>query len=333
MTDTRDVRLPSEDAARVDVGALEVLRATGGDRVSFLHRLLTSDIASLGPGEGRRALLLTVKAQVVADLAVCVRADDVRLVTPPGLAAPTAAALARYAVMDDVAFEPLPDLTPRGLFGPRAAERLAAAGVALPAGFADRPPLAHGEVAGPTGGLWVVRARAYGSDGFWLFGEAPALAGLDASLEAAGVARLDPAAAEVLRIRAGEPLFGAEITADHFPTEVGLEAAIDYGKGCFLGQEPVVRVRDRGHINWRLVGLRVRGEGVPARGDALEADVKAKAGRVTSAAALPGEPAVALALLHVSVPLGAVVRVKHEGATLEADVVPAAASQAPATSP
>ena len=41
--------------------------------------------------------------------------------------------------------------------------------------------------------------------------------------------------------------------------EVGLDAAIDYAKGCYLGQEPIVRIRDRGHINWRLVGLDVAG--------------------------------------------------------------------------
>ena len=108
----------------------------------------------------------------------------------------------------------------------------------------------------------------------------------------------------MLRIRAGEPRFGAEITADYFPMEVGLSGAIDYTKGCYLGQEPIVRIRDRGHLNWRLVTLVADRTGPVAVGDRLEADVKPKAGRVTSVAALPGQPAVALGMLHVSVPVG-----------------------------
>ena len=76
---------------------------------------------------------------------------------------------------------------------------------------------------------------------------------------------LDPAAAEAARIAALEPRFGAEITADYFPMEVGLDGAIDYTKGCYLGQEPIVRIRDRGHINWRLVRLDLAGRRSPHR--------------------------------------------------------------------
>ena len=100
--------------------------------------------------------------------------------------------------------------------------------------------------------------------------------------------------------------------------EVGLDGAIDYTKGCYLGQEPIVRIRDRGHINWRLVGLDIDDPRDPAAQDAIESDVKPKAGRVTSVARLPGGRGVALALLHVSVPDGSVVRVKHGD-----DVIPA----------
>jgi folate-binding protein YgfZ len=137
------------------------------------------------------------------------------------------------------------------------------------------------------------------------------VAALLAALEAAGVPRLAPAAAEAARIAALEPRWGAEITPDYFPMEVGLSSAIDYDKGCYLGQEPIVRIRDRGHINWRLVGLDVAGAADAGPGDALESDVKPRAGRVTSAARLPDGRGVALALVHTSVPVGAEVRIKQ----------------------
>lgn len=329
MEEVADPRGLTEDAAVVDVGALEVIHGTGGDRVAFLHRLLTGDVAGTPVGGGVRALLLTLKGHIAADLHVFVQPDEVRMVVPPGEAAQTAAALAKYAVMDDFEATPDPALGVLALHGPRALDRLGAAGVPVPDGLADRPLLAHEAV----DGLWLVRARALGADGVWVFAPAGPRAALEAKLAAAGVGRLRPDVAEALRIVAGEPRFGIEITPDHFPMEVGLSGAIDYAKGCYLGQEPIVRIRDRGHINWRLVGLRLRGDEVPARGDALESDVKPRAGRVTSAGRLPGEPPVALALLHVSVPLGAEVRVRHGEAVLPAQVVEAAGGVPGASAP
>src|SRR6185369_2474080 len=114
--------------------------------------------------------------------------------------------------------------------------------------------------------------------------------------------------------------WGVEITSDYFPMEVGLSGAIDYSKGCYLGQEPIVRIRDRGHINWRLCGLAVSGGDDPAPEDALESDAKPRAGRVTSAARLPDGRGVALALVHTSVPVGAEVRIKHGEQVLAARV-------------
>jgi folate-binding Fe-S cluster repair protein YgfZ len=102
--------------------------------------------------------------------------------------------------------------------------------------------------------------------------------------------------------------------------EVGLSGAIAYGKGCYLGQEPIVRIRDRGHINWRLCGLDVDGDVDAGAGDVLESDTKPKAGRVTSAARLPDGRAVALATVHTSVPVGATIRIKHGDALLSARV-------------
>ena len=97
--------------------------------------------------------------------------------------------------------------------------------------------------------------------------------------------------------------------------EVGLSPAIDYSKGCYLGQEPIVRIRDRGHINWRLVGLDLAGPTDAAASDPIESDAKPKAGRVTSAGRLPDGRGVALAMLHTSVPVGATVRIHHGDAT------------------
>ena len=299
-----------------DLAARELIVASGGDRIRFLHGIVTGNVAGTPVGGGARSVLLTPKGHIVADMRIFVRPDDVWIAVAPGLAEPTAAALSRYAIMDDFAAAPRAGFASIGLYGPGAAQRLAAAGLA-PGDLAARPLWSHAEVADPDGqnpdpgSLWLVRARELGTDGFWIAGNLAAVAAADARLAAAGVPALDGALAEVARIVAGEPKAGAEITADYFPMEVGLDDAIDYSKGCYLGQEPIVRIRDRGHINWRLVGLEVAGADDPSPGDALESDVKPRAGRVTSVARAPGAAAVALALAHVSVPDGSAVRIKH----------------------
>jgi folate-binding protein YgfZ len=321
MDEVDDPRAMFDDVAVVDVGGREVIRATGADRVAFLHRLLTGNVVGTPVGGGSHSLLLNLKGHVVSDLRVFVLADEIRLVVAAGQGTPTALALARYAIMDDFTATPDPTLRLLAVHGPRAAERLVAAGAALSADFGQGPLWSHEEIAwSGNGTIWAVRARAFGAEGIWVFAPDTVRASLAARLSAAGGRRLAPSIAEALRIENGEPLWGVEITDDYFPMEIGLDPAIDYSKGCYLGQEPIVRIRDRGHINWRLVRLRVREDVVPTKGDTLESEVKPRAGRVTSAARLPGEPPTALALLHVSVPTGSEVRIKHGEALLSAEV-------------
>ena len=307
-------------AVRAPLGARELIVATGADRVRFLHGIVTGNVAGAPVGGGCRSVLLTPKGHIVADMRIFVRADEIWIVVGPGVAATLAPALARYAIMDDFAAAPRAEFASFGLFGPASSERLAAAGMGA-GDLAARPALSHADVDVPGAGrLWVVRARELGADGFWLAGDPVVVAAADARLAAAGVGHLPAALAEAARIAAVEPKEGAEITSDYFPMEVGLDGAIDYKKGCYLGQEPIVRIRDRGHINWRLVGLDIDDPRDPAAQDPIESEVKPKAGRVTSAARLPGGRGVALALLHVSVPEGSEVRVKHGDEVIPARV-------------
>jgi folate-binding protein YgfZ len=312
-------------AGIVDVGQIPVVVASGGDRLAFLHRLLTAGVEHLTAGQGVRALLLNIKGHVVADLRLLVREADVLLLTPPGQGEAAATALARYAIMDDVSLAVQPDLGVLAVHGPDAALVLARAGVTVPAALATGPALAHAEVAGPGGPLTVVRSHAFASPGFDLVGPRAALAEVGAALGAAGVASVSAATAEALRIAAREAKFGTEITPEVFPMEVGLDAAIDYEKGCYLGQEPIVRIRDRGHLNRRLVGLRLSADAEVSAGDQLETEGRPKAGRVTSAARLASGP-VALAIVHVGVPVGATVVLRHGDRSFNAEIVSAGAS-------
>jgi folate-binding protein YgfZ len=127
------------------------------------------------------------------------------------------------------------------------------------------------------------------------------MAGLGHALQAAGAAVLTAEAAEALRIEAGEPAFLVDMGDDTIPTEAGIEAsAVSYLKGCFPGQEVLVRIRDRGHgkVVRRLVGLVCDGGAAPAAGSVIVGGEK-EIGHVTSAVISPalGKP-IALGYVH-----------------------------------
>jgi tRNA-modifying protein YgfZ len=318
--ETHDLGLLARGAVLATGGGRELIVASGADRIRFLHGIVTADVAGTPVGGGCRSALLTPKGHVLADMWLFVREDAVWIVVDAGQAEPTAAALGRYAIMDDFAAGRVPEFASFSVLGPDAATVLSASGLPGAMALVAQPALSHLEARTDAGDVWIVRVRELGADGFWVGGQRAVVASRLLALEAAGVPQLSRAAAEAARVAALEPRWGAEITPDYFPMEVGLSGAIDYAKGCYLGQEPIVRVRDRGRTNWRLVGLEVGGPADPSPSDPLETDAKPRAGRITSAARLPGGEGVAMAMLHVSVPVGADIRIKHGDDTISARV-------------
>jgi folate-binding protein YgfZ len=314
----------TDDASLLRTGAVlhggrdrELIVATGADRVRFLHGIVTGDVAGTPVGGGCRSALLTPKGHVVADLMIFVQPEEIWIVTDAGQGDATAGALSRYAIMDDFAAVRRPGFAQLAVLGPAAGRKLVEAGLVPGEETLPGPaPLSHASFAP----WWIVRAHELGVDGYWVAGTPEVLVARHLLEERARVRELSEAAAEAARIVALEGRFGAEITPDYFPMEVGLVDAIDYTKGCYLGQEPIVRLRDRGHINWRLVSLDVAGGGDPAAGDALESDAKPKAGKLTSVGRFPDGRGVALGMLHISVPVGAEVRIKHGEGTISARV-------------
>jgi len=294
MAETDDVGLLTRGAVTLAPGTWDVLRAEGADRLRFLHGLLTADIQTLAPGSGTRACLLDAKGHVVSDLRVLVRENDILLLVAQGQGAPSAAALGRYAIMDDCRIEVAAGWGVLPVLGPEAMSVLMSVDP-LPVELPDAE-LSHRT----SGSQTFARVRQLGAPGIWVIAPGAELATAGDALERAGVPRLTAAPAEAARIAAGEPAWGREISSARFPLEVGLSHTIAYGKGCYLGQEPIVRIRDRGHVNWLLRAVSFAGELLPEPGDELEHESRPKAGTITSAAFLPDGRGVALALVHSS---------------------------------
>ena len=262
---------------RRDWGVVEV---TGRDRASFLHAFLSNEIKALAPGQGCAATLLDVHGKVQVVLVVWVLDDRILLVTPPGMAPKVVEALDHYLFSEKVSLNDATEETALLLLaGPEARATLERLGGGCQAearwshvaatidGVPVRLVTGGGETGEPE--VWVVTAVGE-AGGMWV------------RLVAAGAQPVGLTALESLRIEAGTPLFGHDVDETVLLPEIPSANLVSHTKGCYPGQEVVVRIRDRGHVNRLLAGLVLEGDAVPERGAAVLAD-DAEIGRVTSA--------------------------------------------------
>jgi folate-binding protein YgfZ len=167
----------------------------------------------------------------------------------------------------------------------------------------------------------VVRTPELGVAGFEILAPGAGAAAIVAAARAAGAAPLDVASAEVLRVEAGRPRYGADFDETQLAQEVGFDrlGAISFSKGCYTGQETVARVHFRGHVNRTLRGLRARAPLV--RGATLLGAGRATVGDVRSAAHSPVAGHIALAYVRREVGDGDTVTVDEASGALPATVV------------
>lgn len=264
------------------------LAVTGPDRAKFLHNLTTNDVKRLPAGQGVEAFVTSPQGKTLGYVTLLAADDRVLVRTDPGGADRVVPHFQKYGLFDDVTLD---DTSARTfefhLAGPGAE---AAVGGTLP----EPGDLRHAPVAVAGAAVRVVRESPLGVPGLTVLGD---LADADAVRAALGVGAgsvaLDPATAEALRIEAGTPAFGRDVSADNLPQEVARDdRAINFVKGCYLGQETVARIDALGHVNklLRLLHLEGGAADVPPAGAVIEVEGKA-VGVVTSAAFSPGRGA------------------------------------------
>lgn len=279
------------------------LRLSGADRRAYLQGLLTNDIAALRPGTGCEAAYLTAQGRMIADMRLFELGEALLVDMERHVTATVREKWETFVFSEDVTIEDRSEAVSQlGLYGPAAARILSEAPGGLTADVLGAMPL-HGNILANVdeGELVVVRSDAAGVDGFDLFLPVSAAAGLTVRLAAAGAVPVDDEAAEACRIEGGRPRFGIDMTTETIPLEAGLEArAISQTKGCYVGQEVIIRVLHRGHgrVARRLVGMALDPGGVPDRGAVIR-NGEREVGVVTSAVLSPalGRP-IALGYVH-----------------------------------
>ena len=268
-------------AGLLDRRARGRLQLTGADRRSYLQGLLTNDIAALSPGQGCYAALLTAQGRMLSDMRVSELGDRILVDLPAATAESVRQRLADFIFSEDVEVrDAAAELGQLGIYGPEAAAILAS--VLSPANLErlEQMPIdANQELRFGDIPVTVVRSDDYGVAGFEVFVSASEVGRLSDAVRAAGARDVTAEAVEVTRVEAGRPEFGTDMDEHTIPLEAGIDArAISYTKGCYVGQEVIIRVlhRGQGRVAKRLVGLLGTGaDGPLARGMRIEAGTQA----------------------------------------------------------
>ena len=236
MTSARFQEIEREGAV-VDLSSRAMWRMTGGDRVRYLNGQVTNDVRKATAQEAVYACVTNAKGRIDGDLFIHAGPGDALVLdAEPGLRESLSARLEKYVVADDVVIE---DATGRWrllhVFGV-AAQDLAQASASL-SSEKNR----------------VVRNSRYGAAGYdlWVDGAEPA--------PVFPVPELTPGEAEVWRICRGIPRWPQELNPEAFPQEAGLESrAMDFSKGCYIGQEVLSRIKTTGRMPRKLVRFQVQ---------------------------------------------------------------------------
>ena len=290
-------------AAFVDRSDRGRIVVSGSERGSYLHGLLTNDTAALRAGTGCYAAYLTAQGRMIADLYVYELGDVMLLMMESGVKDAVMAKLDQFIFSEDVQ---LGDVTASfaqiAVIGPEAGAVVAAALGTIGADALAALP-EHGNVRTDWRGGAAIATRItdLGVPGFDVYVERAQAEALKSALTASDAAEMDEATAETLRIENGVPRFGHDMDEETIPLEAGIESrAISFTKGCYVGQEVIIRVLHRGHgrVARRLVGLTIDGSEVPPAGARITAGDR-EIGEVTSSTMSPAlQRPIALGYVH-----------------------------------
>jgi folate-binding protein YgfZ len=261
----------------VELSSWTTIAVTGADRLPFLHSFCTNDVKRLTVGQSAEAFFTNVKGKTIGQGWIFSLAAEALIIGPPGQGPRLVEHLDRYVIREDVQLQ---DVSHERKW-------LFVSGVNAPGVAALKWP-----VFGLMHGALVAAAQQSSIP-------------IRQTLVELGFMECDASVLNAARIESGTPLFGVDFGDDNFPQEVGRDReAISFTKGCYLGQETVARIDALGHVNQRIVGVKLDGLASPPAGLDLTHGEKS-VGRITSAAFSP--------VLHAQLGL-AMVRKEHTAA-------------------
>ena len=283
-----EYRVIRNAVAVVDTNFRALFSLSGPDRQRYLNAVLTSNVRDLKVGQGTVGLLLTPQGHILAEVETLALADRILAFSHAMVRDRTYSTLDKFIIMDDVNLEDLTSSTATlDLLGPRAAELIFGS---MQIDISALPDAAHVEATLNSIPCRVIRRTWVGHPAATLVVSREQIGSLWQELvrrvRENGGAPAGMQALNSVRLESGAAWFGQDYDDKNIPHEAGLELShISYEKGCYTGQEIVVRVQTRGHANRRLTGLQFLEGKAPPVGTKLlvsgDAAIK-EAGHVTS---------------------------------------------------
>jgi folate-binding protein YgfZ len=259
------------------------LLLTGRDRLAIMHRISTNDLQSLPPGEGQPTIFTTPTARVIDRATVyALPGERVFVVTEPGRGEALKQYLQRNVFFNDELriSDASSERRQFTLHGAAADQVIAAAypdAATLPVlGSLERDGMIIARDKPLTGSHWRLFPLTDAAPGVW-----------DHLLNAGAAHGLIPAGSltyNALRIRAGRPGVGRELTGDYIPLELGLWDEVSFKKGCYTGQEIIARMESRGRLAKTIAALRLD---APVTAPAPLLHDEREAGMLTSSVTTP----------------------------------------------
>lgn len=273
-------------AGLLDLSSRGLVEVSGTEAEMFLNGLITNDVKTLAEGSWMLAAFPNAQGRLVAFARVLRRGDSYLFDTEAATRDTVLKTLERFTLAGDFRVRDTGGETAQlSVQGARASAVIGetfGAEVAL----AERWRIRAAEWDGQTAHL--IRATHTGEDGFDIFLSAEQAPSLWSALMAVGARPVGHDALETLRIEAGLPRFGLDMDETNVVTETGLDEAVSYTKGCYIGQEIIARIHWRGHVAKRLAGLIFEDEGEVSRGASVKSTDDKEIGRVTSWTFSPG---------------------------------------------
>lgn len=265
-----------------DLGFRAKISLTGGDRVRWLNGMVTNNIRDLGIGQGLYAFLLNPQGHILGDLYAFNRGESITVDTDCSQAEKILATFDHYIIMDDVEVANLSEqLTALGIAGPKSKEVLVAAGIDVP----EMQPLQLLPVTWQGADCTLVRGEDAEVASYEIWLNPSSVRQLWDALVTAGAVPVGSEALELHRIVSGIPRYGVDIRERDLPQETEQARALNFNKGCYVGQEIVERIRSRGTVHRKFTGFVAAGAVEIAPGVKIVAGEK-EVGEITSAASL-----------------------------------------------
>jgi folate-binding protein YgfZ len=258
------------------------IRVSGSDATMFLNGLITNDVKNLAQNRWMPAVFPTVQGRLIGAVRV-IRGSEPAFLVDTEAASHDAVlkTISRFTLAGDFKVSDVTsDTALLTVQGKRAAEVIERV---LERGVSDLPGDGVVEVDGVT----IIRATHTGEDGFDLFIDSSRAAEIRTALEAAGTQPISDETFEILRVEAGIARFGRDMDENNVVPETNLDDAISYTKGCYVGQEIIVRIKHRGHPAKKLTGMRFETDRQIDPGTTIKSIDNQEIGRVTSAVISP----------------------------------------------